>query len=168
MLLSKLYMSIGEFGKAKEQLDILIDKSGYSLMKESFGTFFEGGESVSWPITRNVIWDLHRPENKLIAANKEVIMGMPNRGAAKESFIPMLTMRIMYPFFFDNRIKMPDGKQALFNYTRKDGKYRKEYDYMRGLGRGISTFRTTTFYQDDLWAVNDKMDQTDLRHSAET
>ena len=42
MLLSKLYMSIGEFGKAKEQLDILIDKSGYSLMKESFGTFFEG------------------------------------------------------------------------------------------------------------------------------
>ena len=44
----------------------------------------------------------------------------------------------------------------------------KEYDYMRGLGRGISTFRTTTFYQDDLWAVNDKMDQTDLRHSAET
>ena len=58
-------------------------------------------------------------------------MGMPNRGAAKESFIPMLTMRIMYPFFFDNRIKMPDGKQALSNYTRKDGKYRKEYDYMR-------------------------------------
>ena len=54
---------------------------------------------------RNVIWDLHRPENKLIAANKEVIMGMPNRGAAKESFIPMLTMRIMYPFFFDNKIK---------------------------------------------------------------
>lgn len=119
MLLSKLYMSIGEFGKAKEQLDILIDKSGYSLMEEPFGTFFEGGESASWPIARNVIWDLHRPENKLIAANKEVIMGMPNRGAAKESFIPMLTMRIMYPFFFDNKIKMPDGKQALFNYTRK-------------------------------------------------
>ena len=35
MLLSKLYMSIGEFGKAKEQLDILIDKSGYSLMEPS-------------------------------------------------------------------------------------------------------------------------------------
>ena len=168
MLLSKLYMSVGEFGKAKEQLDILIDESGYSLMEEPFGTFFEGGEPAAWPMTRNVIWDLHRPENKLIAANKEVIMGMPNRGAEKESFIPMLTMRIMYPFFFDNRIKMPDGKQALSNYTRKDGKYHKEYDYMRGLGRGISTFRTSTFYQDNLWAVNDKMDQTDLRHSAET
>lgn len=83
MLLSKLYMSVGEFGKAKEQLDILIDESGYSLMEEPFGTFFEGGEPAAWPITRNVIWDLHRPENKLIAANKEVIMGMPNRGAEK-------------------------------------------------------------------------------------
>lgn len=57
MLLSKLYMSVGEFGKAKEQLDILIDESGYSLMEEPFGTFFEGGEPAAWPITRNVIWD---------------------------------------------------------------------------------------------------------------
>ena len=83
MLLSKLYMSIGEFGKAKEQLDILIDKSGYSLMKESFGTFFEGGESVSWPITRNVIWDLHRPENKLIAANKDAFREVWQEPAGK-------------------------------------------------------------------------------------
>ena len=168
MLLSKLYMSIGAFDKAKDQLDILINQSGYDLMRDEFGTFFEGGEPEAWPITRNVIWDLHRPENKLIPANKEVIMGMPNRGAAKESFIPMLTMRIMYPFFFDGSIKMPDGKQALFNYTRKDGKYVKELDYMRGLGRGIATFRTSTFYQDDLWRVNGKMDEGDLRHSAET
>ena len=39
---------------------------------------------------------------------------------------------------------------------------------MRGLGRGIATFRTSTFYQDGLWAVNGKMDETDLRHSSET
>ena len=168
MLLSKLYLALGEYTKAKEQLDILIEQSGYSLMTENFGTFFEGGEPASWPITRNVIWDLHRPENKLIAANKEVIMGMPNHGAAAESFIPMLSMRIMYPFFFDGRIKMPDGKQALYNFDRTNGKYRVEYDYMRGLGRGISTFRTTPFYQDGLWIVNGKMDEGDLRHSAET
>lgn len=168
MLLSKIYLALGEWEKAKEQLDIIIDQSDYSLMTENFGTFFEGGEPASWPITRNVIWDLHRPENKLIAANKEVIMGMPNRGAAAESFIPMLSMRIMYPFFFDNRIKMPDGKQALRNYTRQDGGYRKEFDYMRGLGRGISTFRMSPFYQDGLWIVNGEMDEGDLRHSAET
>ena len=168
MLLSKLYLALGRYEDAKKQLDILIDQSGYSLMTNNFGTFFEGGEPASWPITRNVIWDLHRPENKLISANKEVIMGMPNRGAAAESFIPMLSMRIMYPFFFDGRIKMPDGKQALYNLDRTNSKYRVEYDYMRGLGRGIATFRTSTFYQDGLWAVNGKMDETDLRHSAET
>ena len=80
MLLSKLYLALGRYEDAKKQLDILIDQSGYSLMTNNFGTFFEGGEPASWPITRNVIWDLHRPENKLISANKEVIMGMPNRG----------------------------------------------------------------------------------------
>lgn len=50
MLLSKLYMSIGEFGKAKEQLDILIDKSGYSLMKESFGTFLKAANLYHGPL----------------------------------------------------------------------------------------------------------------------
>ena len=106
MLLSKLYLALGRYEDAKKQLDILIDQSGYSLMTNNFGTFFEGGEPTSWPITRNVIWDLHRPENKLISANKEVIMGMPNRGAAAESFIPMLSMRIMYPLMVESRCPM--------------------------------------------------------------
>lgn len=166
MLLAKLYLSLGEYEKAKEQLNILIDQSGYSLMTNSFGTFNEGNEPKAWPITRNVIWDLHRPENKLISANKEVIMGMPNRGTAKESFSQMLNMRIFYPFYFDVKVKMPDGKQALKNYTRTDKNYNVDFDYMRGLGRGISTFRPTWFYTNSLWAVNGKMDETDLRHSS--
>lgn len=168
MLLSKIYLSLGEYEKAKAQLDILIGQSGYSLMTNEFGTFNEGNEPKAWPITRNVIWDLHRPENKLIAANKEVIMGIPNRGAGAESFIPMLSMRIFYPFFFDVKVKMPDGKQALRNYTRNDKNYDVNSDYMRGLGRGISTFRPSGFYTHDLWAVNGKMDETDLRHSSST
>lgn len=168
MLLSKIYLALGEYEKAKAQLDILIGQSGYSLMTNAFGTFNEGNEPKAWPITRNVIWDLHRPENKLIAANKEVIMGIPNRGAGAESFIPMLSMRIFYPFFFDVKVKMPDGKQALRNYTRNDKNYDVNSDYMRGLGRGISTFRPSGFYTHDLWAVNGKMDETDLRHSSST
>lgn len=168
MLLSKIYLALGEYEKAKAQLDILIGQSGYSLMTNAFGTFNEGNEPKAWPITRNVIWDLHRPENKLIAANKEVIMGIPNRGAGAESFTPMLSMRIFYPFFFDVKVKMPDGKQALRNYTRNDKNYDVNSDYMRGLGRGISTFRPSGFYTHDLWAVNGKMDETDLRHSSST
>ena len=166
MLLAKCYLAIGEYAKAKEQTDILINQSGYTLMQNNFGTFNDGGEPLTWPITRNVIWDLHRPENKLIAANKEVILGMPNRGADAESFVQMLTMRILYPFVFDSRIQTKDGKQALLNIRRNDANYNSKYDYMRAFGRGIATFRPTNFSTNSLWAINGVMDATDLRHSS--
>ena len=167
MLLAKCYLALGEYEKAKEQTDILINQSGYSLMLDNFGTFNDGGEPQTWTITRNVIWDLHRAENKLIPANREVIMGMPNRGAEAESFVKMLTMRILYPFVFDNRVKAKDGKQALLNIRRNTTNYDPNYDYMRAFGRGIATFRPTYFYTHSLWKVNGVMDETDLRHSSE-
>ncbi|RXF67348.1 RagB/SusD family nutrient uptake outer membrane protein [Arcticibacter tournemirensis] len=168
MLLTKCYLALGEYAKAKEQTDILISQSGYSLMLDNFGTFNDGGEPQTWKITRNVIWDLHRAENKLIAANHEVIMGIPNRGAEAESFIKMLTMRVLYPFVFDSRIKTTDGKQALLNLRRNDANYNASYDYMRAFGRGIATFRPTYFSTNTLWRINGVMDATDLRHSSET
>lgn len=168
MLLAKCYLALGEYVKAKDQLDIIINNSGYSLMTDNFGTFNDGGEPETWPITRNIIWDLHRAENKLIAANKEVIMGIPNRGAAKEAFVKMQTMRILYPFLFDSRLKTKDGKQALLNIRRNSPDYNPKYDYMRALGRGIATYRPTYFSTHSLWVVNGKMDATDLRHSSET
>lgn len=168
MLLAKCYLAIGEYAKAKEQTDILINSSGYALMQDNFGTFNDGGEPATWPITRNVIWDMHRAENKLIAANKEVIMGMPNRGAEAESFVKMLTMRILYPFLFNNQIQTKDSKQALMNIKRNSADYNSKYDYMRAFGRGIGTFRPSYFQTHTLWKVNGKMDETDLRHSSTT
>jgi tetratricopeptide (TPR) repeat protein len=44
MLLAKCYLATGEYAKAKEQTDILINQSGYSLMQNPFGTFNDGGE----------------------------------------------------------------------------------------------------------------------------
>ena len=64
-LLIKCYLATGRFAEAEAQADILINQSGYSLMQETFGTFNDGGEPETWKITDNVIWDLHRPENKL-------------------------------------------------------------------------------------------------------
>lgn len=167
MLLSKLYLARGEYEKAKNLLDVIINQSGYELMRENFGTFWDGGVPETWPITRNVIWDLHRPVNALIAANKEVIMGMPNRGVAKESLLQYPTMRCLYPFYFNNGLTMPDGKQALLNIYRNNKDYNPNYDYMRAMGRGIATVRPTWFYQEGVWAVNGKMDKGDLRHSVE-
>lgn len=166
MLLAKCYLAIGEYQKAIDQTDILINSSGYSLMKDNFGTFNDGGEPATWPITRNVIWDLHRAENKLIAANKEVILGMPNRGTEAESFVKMLTMRILYPFLFDSRLQTTDGKQALLNLKRNHADYKAQYDYMRAFGRGIATWRPTYYSTHGLWAVNGVDDSGDLRHSS--
>lgn len=170
MLLAKCYLAIGEYAKAKEQCDILINQSGYDLMRENFGTFNDGGEPETWPITRNVIWDLHRAENKLITENKEVILGLPNRGSDQESFVKMLTMRILYPFYFDSNVKTTDGKQALLNIRRNNADYNPQYDYMRAMGRGISTWRPTYFATHGLWNLRPgegMMDPTDLRHSSE-
>lgn len=168
MLLAKCYLALGEYTQAKDLMDIVIDQSGYSLMTENFGTFNDGGEPATWPITRNVIWDMHRAENKLISANKEVIMGMPNRGAEAESFVKMLTMRILYPFVFDGKVQTKDSKQALMNIKRNSADYNSKYDYMRAFGRGIATFRPSYFQTHKVWEVNGKMDATDLRHSSAT
>ena len=167
-LLIKCYLATGQFEKAKEQADILINQSGYQLMQGTFGTFNDGGEPQTWPITRNVIWDLHRPENKLIGANKEVILGMPNRGTTSESFIQFLTMRIFGPFWNDgNGTKTPDGKNAVNNYARNNtANYNSQYDYLRAVGRGIATVRSTYFATHAVWNVNGQNDEGDLRHNS--
>ncbi|MFD2164617.1 RagB/SusD family nutrient uptake outer membrane protein [Paradesertivirga mongoliensis] len=164
-LLIKCYLATGQFQKAKDQADILINQSGYQLMQNNFGTFNPGGESQTWTITRNVIWDLHRPENKLIAANKEVIMGLPNRGSS-ESFTNFLSMRIFGPFWNSGEVKTPDGRTAVNNYARNNGNYNKSYDYVRAIGRGIATIRPTYFAQNAMWGINGVMDQGDLRHNS--
>ena len=65
-LLIKYYLASGEFQKAKLQADTLIEHSGYRLMQNNFGTFVNPFPKT-WNITENVIWDLHRPENKAIS-----------------------------------------------------------------------------------------------------
>ena len=164
-LLIKCYLAIGEFKKAEEQADILINQSGLSLMRDPFGVENPGGEPETWSITRNVIWDLHRPENKLISENKEVIMGMPNSG--EQSFTQFLTMRIFGPFWSDGNTKTPDGKNAIINYARNHEDYKKSLDFTRAMGRGIATVSSTYFATHTLWNVNDVQDDQDLRHNVE-
>ncbi|KAA6340076.1 RagB/SusD family nutrient uptake outer membrane protein [termite gut metagenome] len=167
MLLTKCYLATKQWQKAKEQTDILIERSGYALMQNNFGTFVDTYSPQTWPITRNVIWDLHRPENKLIATNKELIMGMPNRGATAESMIEFLTLRIFGPSYTSGSdLKSPDGKQAVQNYARNSGSYRPNYDYVRAIGRGIATWRLTWFATNVMWNVDGAHDDGDLRHNS--
>lgn len=169
MLLTKLYLATKQWDKAIAQADILINESGYSLMTNNFGNFIEPFNNEAWPVERNVIWDLHRAENKLIAANKEVILGMPNRGmGSTNSFIYFYTMRSLGAFWSDaSNLKTPDGKPAIQTLARNNKNYNSKYDYNRSLGRGIGYIRPTYYSQHGLWNVNNTFDKGDLRRSTD-
>lgn len=170
-LLIKCYLATGQFQKAKEQADILIDQSGYSLMEDEFGTFVNPYPET-WNITRNVIWDLHRPENKTIKANKEALLVMPNHHGTT-SAVQMRSMRNLLPWLDSDNIKSPDNQRAFGFYAieNSDGSANKYYkahqDYNRALGRGIAHIRPTYFATHSLWNVNGVNDATDLRHNTE-
>lgn len=163
-LLIKCYLATGQYDKAIEQADILINSSGYSLMKNTFGTFINPYPQT-WPITRNVIWDLHRPENKAIAANNENILIMPNR-MPTDAGINMNSMRNWLPWHDAIGTQSPDGKQALRFLAPTSTSYRVNYDYPRAIGRGIAHIRPTYYATNELWIVNGVDDAGDLRHNS--
>lgn len=162
-LLTKCYLATGEYAKAEATATDLIDNYGLELMREPFGTNVEGGNPSTWPIERNVIWDLHRAENKIGAFNKECIMGIPNMST--QALIEFTAMRIFGPFWNGN-IKDPSGKGTT-RFSRQDGKYDPTCSWVEVLGRGIATMRLSDFAQKNLWVVNGEMDRQDLRHNSE-
>lgn len=167
VLLIKLYLAAGEYQKAKDLCDEMINSGRYSLITgDKFGTFESCGEPQTWPVTRNVIWDMHRAQNKLISSNKEIIQGIVNRGNDNESFIMFNTMRTFYPYIFNNGITDVDGVQAMMNIKRNASTYDVKYDYMRAIGRGVATWHLTWWYTHALWNVRGVYDDGDLRHSS--
>lgn len=162
-LLIKCYLATGQYDKAIAQADLLINNSGYSLAMNNFGNFINPYPNT-WPITRNVVWDLHRPENKSIAANTEAIMIMPNRNAT-DMAIKMNSMRNWLPFLDNIGLATPDSKQAIRFLPLSNSSYRANLDYVDAIGRGIAHIRPTYFAQRSLWYVNGVNDAGDLRHS---
>jgi hypothetical protein len=162
-LLIKCYLATGQYDKAIEQADILINSSGYSLMTSPFGNNITP-YAATWPITRNVIWDLHRPENKAITTNRENILVMLNRNNT-DMGIKMNTMRNWLPLIDGTGLTSPDGRQAVRYYGTSNASFRGQLDYTHAMGRGIGHIRPTYFAQKSLWYVNGINDAGDLRHS---
>ena len=166
-LLAKFYLADGRFADAEVLATDIINNSGHELMTEPFGTntTTSQGEPKTWPITRNVIWDLHRPENMIGNMNKETILGIPN--LSEQSFLGYPWMRVFVPFWNDGSyFKTPDGMQAVNRPSRKDGKYDPTTDWLRAVGRGIATYRPTYYTQHSMWCVNGVEDKEDLRHNS--
>jgi hypothetical protein len=132
-------------------------------MTGTFGTF-ESPLPSTWPIINNVIWDLHRPVNKCIPANKEAILAMPDRDGT-DAAIDLRTMRNWGPMWNIGTLVSPAGK-FMQAYATSSSKYNSSLDYNSAIGRGIGMIRPTWFAQHDLWAVNGIEDTADLRHNS--
>lgn len=165
----KCLLAAGDYKEAEKQATILIEQSGKGLMKNTFGTDVKSLAPDTWNVQRNVIWDLHRGENKMIAANSESILGMPN--ISEESFQSMPWMRVFGPNVIgNNAIITPDNKgiaQERNNMALNAKDYNPATDWLHTMGRGIGIVRPTDFAQRTLW-VDPKTgveDFTDLRHN---
>jgi len=163
-LLIKCYLVIGEYKKAEEMATDLINNHGLALMEQPFGTFVPSGSPETWNVERNVIWDLHRGDNVAAVANKETIMPILNFDS--QSFISYPLMRAMCVHWSNSDISDPHNLASpAYNWSRNDGSYSKELDWVRALGRGIGCFRTSHHYNKTIWNYDGEEDTQDLRHN---
>lgn len=148
-------------------LDKQLDGTDYRLMTECFGAEETTGSPTTKTITRNVMWDLHRPQNKLASSNKEVIMGMVNQGEGGVGAVDVQWLRIFAPFWNGN-IKAAAGHKnakSINNWNKTQKQYNDTLDWVRYTGRGLGHCRLTYFAQHPLWKVNGVEDDIDLRHN---
>lgn len=152
-LLTKVYLALGLFDKAIETSTALIDDPNYSLMKNRFGA--EKADP-----TKNVTWDLHRPENKALAENKETILLVIDRyNVLGYESAGIRTMRNAVPFYGNtkNAILTPDGKAGVTDVKDATGKVK--ISLVKQYGRGIGRCRATPYSTQYIWD-----DVNDLRH----
>jgi len=156
-LLIKYYLAIGEFDKAIATSNDLINR--YSLMTTTFGSFINPMPAVH-NVNRNVIWDLHRWQNKSIAANRESIMTLVSREDFANSRQDMFTMRNATPYYSgtaNQLIVTPNGNAGITSkYTTTFDKI----DLRKTYGRGVAHVRGTWYSNHAIWD-----DADDLRHS---
>ena len=138
-LLSKIYLSNLEFDKAIEAATRVIN-GPYALMTERFG------QDAADP-KRNVIWDLHRPDNKNLASNTETILAIVDRfeaPAGAQTDRGSYTMRHYNASWWHSRVKDSEGIHG----TMDEGPM---YD---SLGRGNPDLVLSPYIFYEIWKEN--------------
>jgi hypothetical protein len=159
-LLTKVNLALGNFDGAITAANSVINGGVYSLMKTSFGSTappitVPAGTTTPVPLPRNVIWDLHRPENKSIAANKEGLFMIIDRFGDGQFATGMTIMRQAVPYWGSNtNIITPSGKNGTNDNLNTDFIQSNLY------GRGIGRTRPSNYGQYEIWN-----DPNDLRHA---
>jgi len=145
-LLTKVNLALGLFDDAIAASSAVINNGTYKLMTNRFGV--DAGIA-----SKNVIWDLHRRNNKFSAANTEVLFSVIDRyGDPSATANGLTTMRQALPFSSSGIILTPDGLVGMTNAQ-------VEFDHMKDYGRGIGRSRATPYATRYIWD-----DPKDLRH----
>ena len=142
-LLTKIYLSLGEFQKAVESATRCINDYGLRLMNSRFGVNANDA-------SLDVFNDLFKEDNISASENKEAIFvvqerfGIPgnvsgNGSARKRNFVP----------YWSNgaAVRTPDGRQG----TTYDASPYPGYELLDTLGRGIAKIRPSNYYQYEVW-----------------
>ena len=157
-LLTKVNLALGNFDAAITAANGVINGGTYSLMKTAFGTaappyIFTAGSKTPTVLPNNVIWALHRPENKSIAENKEGLFMIIDRFGDGQFNTGMTIMRQAVPFW-GTGVNTPDGKKGTQDNLTA------ELVQSNFFGRGIGRTRPSNYAQYEIWN-----DPNDLRHA---
>ncbi len=148
-LLSKIDLALGDFDGAIAAASKVIDGGTYALMTNRFGS------TASDP-TKNVVWDLHRMDNKAIPANKEALYLVIDRETLPgRTNLGSQLMRNTVPAWHFANLKIPQG--GLQDIV--DG-ITAEIPLTLMYGRGIGRYRGTSYSTKEIWT-----DDTDYRHA---
>ncbi|WP_161888722.1 RagB/SusD family nutrient uptake outer membrane protein [Pontibacter russatus] len=147
-LLTKVNLALGLFDDAIASASNVIN-GPYSLMTSRFGV--DRNDPA-----KNVVWDLHRPENKALSDNREAILLVIDRLALEGNLDGGIqSMRNAVPYWHSSVLQTPGGNKGTSD------KVNIPIDQVSKYGRGIGRVRATWYSTHDLW----KMDDTDLRHA---
>jgi hypothetical protein len=147
-LLTKVNLALGKFDDAIASANNVINGGKYGIMTTRFG-------STASDAAKNVVWDLHRMDNKSIGANREALFLVIDREAFV-GFTPSGSqlMRNTVPAWHFANVKTPSGATAIVDAVNA------EIPLTRMYGRGIGRYRGTPYSTKYIWT-----DNTDLRHA---
>ncbi|QEM11347.1 RagB/SusD family nutrient uptake outer membrane protein [Mucilaginibacter rubeus] len=147
-LLAKVDLALGLFDDAIAAANVAIN-GPYHLMTSRFGI-------VAGDASKNIIWDLHRPENKALGTNAEALYVVLDRetldGATPNG---SQVMRNCVPMWHNGTILTPGALKPGIS-----DKVTEEFPLTLWYGRGIGRLRGTPYATKYIWT-----DNTDLRHA---
>jgi hypothetical protein len=149
-LLAKIDLALGLFDDAITACNAVINGGVYKLMTARFGINASDA-------TKNVIWDLHRPENKSAGNNTEALYNVIDRVGLQDAFDHgSQIMRNIVPMWHNGSILTPGAHvNGIVDAVTA------EFPLTLLYGRGIGRARPTSYATQQIWTDSGP----DLRHA---